>query len=312
METGLEKRPGTIRREPMSHPFYIVDVFAEKKYAGNQLAVIGAAASLSAAEMQKIALEMNYSETTFIISDQPRNDGYDVRIFSLEEELPFAGHPTLGTAYIIQQQLIGRNIPAVRLNLPVGQITVTFSYRDGQPAVLWMRQIAPRFGLTFPAEEAAAALNIKQEDIDGRFPVEEVSTGLPFIIVPLKTIAAVRRCRIDRERYLQLIDRAEAKSIYVFAPETYRPDNDLNARMFDDFHGIAEDPATGSAAGCLAAYLIKNSYYGKKKIALRVEQGWEINRPSVILLEAEKEGAHADISIRVGGRVVTVARGDLL
>ena len=296
----------------MSYPFYIVDVFTAKKYAGNQLAVIGAAASLSTDEMQKIALEMNYSETTFIISNQPKNDGYDVRIFSLDEELPFAGHPTLGTAYIIRQQLIGRNVPAVKLNLPVGQITVTFSYRDEQPDVLWMRQIAPGFGLTFPAGEAVAALNIKQEDIDGRFPVEEVSTGLPFIIVPLKTIDAVRRCRINPEKYRQLIDRAEAKSIYVFAPETYRPENDLNTRMFDDYHGISEDPATGSAAGCLAAYLVKNRYYVKTKLALRVEQGWEINRPSIILLEAAKEGENADISIMVGGQVVTVARGELL
>ncbi|MFO8192439.1 MAG: PhzF family phenazine biosynthesis protein [Bacillota bacterium] len=296
----------------MSYPFYIVDVFAEKKYAGNQLAVIYNAAPLSAEEMQKIAREMNYSETTFIISDQPRNGGYDVRIFSLDEELPFAGHPTLGTAYIIQQLLIDWDIPTVMLNLPVGQITVTFNYKNGQPEILWMRQVPPRFGLTFSAREAAVALNVEQEEIDERFPIEEVSTGLPFIIVPLKTLAAVRRCRIDRVGYLQLIDRAEAKSIYVFAAETYQPNNDLNARMFDDFHGIAEDPATGSAAGCLAAYLVKNKYYGEQKVTVRVEQGYEIKRPSILLLEAEKEEKSGQISILVGGRVVTVARGELL
>ncbi|MDY6826373.1 MAG: PhzF family phenazine biosynthesis protein [Bacillota bacterium] len=296
----------------MSHPFYIVDVFAEKKYVGNQLAVICDADSLTTEEMQKVALEMNYSETTFIISDQPRNGGYDVRIFSLDEELPFAGHPTLGTAYIIQQQLISRDIPELKLNLPVGQITVTFSYKNGKPHILWMRQVAPRFGLTFKAKDAAAVLNIEEEEIDERFPIEEVSTGLPFIIIPLKKLAAIRKCCINNAAYRQLIDKAEAKSIYVFAPETYQPGNDLNTRMFDDFHGIAEDPATGSAAGCLAAYLVKNGYYGKPKVAVRVEQGYEINRPSILFLEAEKTEKSEEISVLVGGRVVATARGELL
>lgn len=295
----------------MAHSFYLVDVFAESKYAGNQLAVVRNAADLSALEMQKIAAEMNYSETTFILADEVRDGGYDVRIFSLDEELPFAGHPTLGTAYIIQQQIIGKEVNEVRLNLKAGQIPVTFSYLDGKPDQLWMLQIAPSFGRMFSPDDVARALNIDSGSIDHRFPIEEVSTGLPFIIVPLKDLAAIKNCYIDRVGYMKLIDQAEAKSIFVFCPECYDPRNQINARMFDDFHGIAEDPATGSANGCLAAYLVKNRYYGSPAIDIKVEQGYEIGRPSLLLLKAEEEEG-GRIAVSVGGRVIMVAGGELV
>ncbi len=293
------------------YPLYLVDVFAETKYAGNQLAVIGNASALTSEEMQKIALEMNYSETTFIISGQQRKGAYDVRIFSLDEELPFAGHPTLGTAYIIQQYLIGKPVEEVRLNLQVGQIPVRFSYEQEKPGVLWMKQVEPQFGRTFSRKETAATLKLDPGLIDQNFPVQEVSTGLPFIIVPLINLEAVRSCQVDRERYEKLIAAAEAKSLHVFCPEAYSPDNQINARVFDLYHGIAEDPATGSATGCLAAYLVKNRYYGAKKVEVRVEQGYEIRRPSLLLLRAE-ESEKGAISVHVGGRVIMVGRGELL
>ncbi len=295
----------------MAYSFYQVDVFAETRYAGNQLAVIRNAAGLSATEMQKIACEMNFSETTFIISDEENKGGFDVRIFSPDEELPFAGHPTLGTAFIIQQFIIGSEVPQVNLNMEVGQIPVEFNYSGGKPDILWMKQIAPRFGRTFDPNSVARSLSIEDDLIDRRFPVQEVSTGLPFIIVPLTSLEAVRGCSIDRVGYLRLIDQAEAKSILVFCPETYKPENDINTRMFDDYHGIAEDPATGSANGCLAAYLVKNRYYGKAELDLRVEQGYEIGRPSLLLLKAKEEEGGA-ISVQVGGKVIMVARGELV
>lgn len=295
----------------MSHPFYLVDVFAESKYAGNQLAVVRKADDLSTVDMQKITREMNYSETTFIISDQEQRGGYDVRIFSFDEELPFAGHPTLGTAFVIQQILIKEELPEVKLNLKIGQIPVSFSYDNGLPDILWMKQIAPTFGRTFHADDLARAINVKAELIDQRFPVQEVSTGLPFIIVPLKNLDAVRSSCIDRVGFLKLIDQAEAKSILVFCPETYNPENEINARMFDYYHGIFEDPATGSANGCLAAYLVKNRYYGNKAIDIKVEQGYEIGRPSLLLLSAREEEGGA-IAVSVGGKVIMVAHGELV
>lgn len=295
----------------MKYPLYLLDVFAETKYAGNQLAVIRNAAALSATEMQNIAREMNYSETTFILSDQQVDGGYDVRIFSIDEELPFAGHPTLGTAFVIQQFMLGREVEAVKLNLGVGQIPVSFSYSDGRPDILWMRQVAPLFGSRFEAEPVAAALNIAPSLIDNRYPIQEVSTGLPFIIVPLVSLDAVKASNIDRVGYLKLINQAEAKSVFVFCPETYSPENQINARMFDDYHGIAEDPATGSANGCLAAYLVKYRYFGDLKIDLRVEQGYEIGRPSLLMLKAA-EMDDDQISVEVGGKVFMVATGELI
>ena len=291
-------------------PFCIVDVFADRKYAGNQLAVVRDAAAISDEDMQLIAREMHFSETTFILSDKQRDGGFDVRIFTPEEELPFAGHPTLGTAYVIQQEILRQRAEEVRLNLKVGQIPVSFTYRDGQPEVLWMRQKAPEFGRDWSRDTIAEVLNLAPGQIDDRFPIQEVSTGVFFIIVPLKSLDAVRRAHVNRERYFELVRSAQAKAILVFAPETYDPQNQLNVRMFADYYGVAEDPATGSANGCLAGYLVKHRYFGTEHIDLRVEQGHEIKRPSLLLLRARDHDGQIEVS--VGGTVVPVARGELL
>lgn len=290
--------------------FCIVDVFAEEKYAGNQLAVVRNAQTLSSDEMQKIAKEMHFSETTFILSDRQRDGGYDVRIFTPENELPFAGHPTLGTAYVIQQEIVKENIDTIILNLKIGQIPVTFSYRGKNADILWMRQISPTFGKIFDAGLVAEALSLSRSEIDSRFPIQEVSTGVPFIIVPLKTLAAVKRARTSRKEYLVLIQNTQAQSILVFCPETYNKENDLNVRVFVEEYGIPEDPATGSANGCLAGYLVKHRYYRKDSIDIRVEQGYEIGRPSLLLLKAEVK--EKKIDVWVGGKVVMVARGKLV
>jgi trans-2,3-dihydro-3-hydroxyanthranilate isomerase len=293
-----------------STPFYIVDVFAQRKYVGNQLAVVRNAAAIADEDMQLIAREMHFSETTFILSEQQRDGGFDVRIFTPEEELPFAGHPTLGTAYVIQQEILRERAEEVRLNLKVGQIPVGFTYRDGQPEVLWMRQQTPEFGRDLDRKSIAEVLNLTAEQIDDRFPVQEVSTGVFFIIVPLKSLDAVRKARVDREKYFGLIKSIRAKAILVFAPETYDPQNHLNVRVFADYYGVAEDPATGSANGCLAGYLVRHGCFQTEQIDVRAEQGHEIKRPSLLLLKAQSRDGQIDVS--VGGSVVTVARGDLV
>jgi trans-2,3-dihydro-3-hydroxyanthranilate isomerase len=290
--------------------FYIVDVFAEEKYAGNQLAVIRDAAELSDGEMQNITKEMNYSETTFILSDDQRNGGYDVRIFTPAREVPFAGHPTLGTAYIIQQEIIKEPVEKIILNLKVGRIPVTFNYTGKEKNVLRMKQIEPTFGQIVEPEQISQVLGINTSDIDERFPVQEVSTGMFFIIVPLKTLDAVKRAKIDKDKYFKLIENRPAKAILVFCPETYSQENDLNVRVFVDYFGIPEDPATGSGNGCLAGYLVKHRYFGKDQIDIRAEQGYEIARPSLLYLRAKDEEGQIDIS--VGGKVVMVAKGELV
>lgn len=289
----------------MTHPFYIVDVFAEKKYAGNELAVVQHAADLDAPTMQLIAREMNFAETTFILSDQPRDGGFDVRIFTPASEVPFAGHPTLGTAWLIRDQIIGQPVDRVTLNLQVGQIPVTF---DGE--VLWMRQIQPRFGQTRTVEQVAPVLHLAESDFDTRFPIQDVSTGLPFLIVPLTGMDAVRRAHVNRALLKELIAPLDAKMIFLFSPETYESANQLNARMFGDEYGVTEDPATGSANGCLAAYLVKYRYFGSNEISVHVEQGYEIKRPSILRLRASEQDGVFDIN--VGGKVFLVARGELI
>jgi trans-2,3-dihydro-3-hydroxyanthranilate isomerase len=141
--------------------FYIVEVFAEEKYGGNQLAVFRDAEMLSEIEMQKIAKEMNYSETTFILSEERRKGGYDVRIFTPKEEVPFAGHPVIGTAYLIQQEIIREPIEKVILNLKVGRIPVAINYSEGRADILWMKQIAPTFGRIFDTEQVSEVLSIR-------------------------------------------------------------------------------------------------------------------------------------------------------
>jgi len=290
--------------------FWIVDVFTEEKYAGNQLAVVRDSKQLSDKAMQRIAKEMNYSETTFILSDKERGGGYDVRIFTPETELPFAGHPTLGTAYVIQREIVKKPIDKIILNLKVGQIPVTFSYSGRHADILWMKQLQPTFGSIFDAESISQVLSLGARDIDNGSPIQEVSTGVPDIIVPLKTLDAMKRARIDRDKYFELIKDTQAKGILIFCPETYSQENDLNVRFFADYFGVPEDPATGSANGCLAGYLVKHKYFGKDQVNIQIEQGYEIGRPSLLLLRAEeKEGK---IDVFVGGKVIMTARGELI
>jgi len=286
--------------------FYIVDVFAEYKYSGNQLAVVISGNKLSDEEMQTIAKEMNFSETSFITSIE----NYEVRIFTPKVELPFAGHPTIGTAYVLQQEFIKSKIETLSLNLKIGKIGILFKYKGEITSGIWMEHKEPTFNGFFAPDLLAEVLNLKESDIDSRFRIQGVSTGAPTIIVPLKSLDAVKRAKIDQAKYMDLIKNSQAKTILIFCPETYNKKNDLNVRFFADFYGVSEDPATGSANGCLAAYLVKYEYFGKKKIDIRVEQGYEIGRESLLLLKAEENEEKYNVTI--GGKAIIVAKGKLL
>ncbi|MCK4461931.1 MAG: PhzF family phenazine biosynthesis protein, partial [candidate division Zixibacteria bacterium] len=212
--------------------FYILDVFAEERYAGNQLAVVRNGQRYSDDEMQKIAREFNFSETTFILSENETGGAYEVRIFTPEQELPFAGHPTLGTAYVIQREILGREISTVTLNLKAGLIPVDFTYRNGEAAELTMRQLPPEFGNQIDPARIAPVLQIDESDLDPRFPVLEVSTGVFDLIVPLRTLDAQKRVKIDTPAYYNLIEKLSAKAILTFCPETYDPNCRLNVRFY--------------------------------------------------------------------------------
>ncbi len=292
------------------YDFYIVDVFAESKFAGNQLSVFKDASGISEKEMQQIAREISFSETTFIRSDQKKNGGFDVRIFTPKREIPFAGHPTLGTAFIIAQEILKKPVDEVILNLKVGQIPVRFDRKKSGDDILWMKQIPPAFGRPINAEKIASALSLRKNDIDYKFPAVEVSTGTPFLIVPLKSLDALRRAEINRKEFSDLIKNRQGKAVLIFSSETYYVKNNLNVRVFAHYYGVPEDPATGSANGCLAGYLVKYKYFDKDNINIRVEQGYEIGRPSLLLLKAQP--SDKQIEVYVGGRSQMIAQGKLV
>ncbi len=284
--------------------FYIMDVFTGQKYAGNQLAVFRDAADIPSEEMQQLAKELNFSETTFILSEQERDGGYDVRIFTPKEEVPFAGHPTLGTAFLIRNEMLKGNTDKVTLNLKVGKIPVTFDL-DGAGE---MKQKQPTFGAQHDRRTLAKVLGLDIAEIDGHYPIQEVSTGLPFFIVPLVSLQALRKAKVDLEKYYHLIAHTESKGILVFSREPREPGEDLSVRVFVDYFGVPEDPATGSANGCLAAYLAEHNVLGEGEVDAIVGQGHEIERPSRILLRAQKHASGIDVF--VGGQAVIVARGE--
>ena len=217
--------------------------------------------------------------------------------------MPFAGHPTLGTAYVIQHEILTSPVEHITLNLKAGKIPVTFG------EVLWMRQLQPFFGATLDTALVARSLNLETANLDDRFPVQEVSTGLPALIVPLRDLCALRRCKVDWERYTEVA--GPGKNLYVFCPESHDDGpGDLSARMLANDLGVPEDPATGSAAGCLAAYLVEHRYLGTDSIDVQVEQGYEIGRPSLLYLQAARDGN--EIRVDVGGKVQMAARGELV
>lgn len=287
--------------------FFIVDVFAENKYQGNQLAVFIPNKSLSKVEMQQIAKEMNFSETTFI---GPRTDGgaYDVRIFTPEVEIPFAGHPTLGTAYVINNILSKDLYEELVLNLGVGEITVTFDKTNKNE--LWMKQKSPHFDKTIAPEVVADILELGREDINLKFPIQIVSTGLPAVIIPVKTINAVKKCKINHKKFQDFIDTTCKANLLAFSPQAQQEGNDIHARVFMDDAGFLEDAATGSANGNLAAYLLKYQVLEKSKISINVEQGYSIGRPSLIKINAEL--VDGMFKILVGGKVFLMAKGTWL
>ncbi len=284
---------------------HVVDVFAQERYTGNQLAVVESHGNVSDGEMQAFAAEIGFSETTYVESRTPP---YGVRIFTPEAEIPFAGHPTLGTAHVVREHVADGRPDEVVLDLEVGEVPVEVRERDSE--TLWMIQQPPAFGERLPAGRLADVLGLDAVAVDDRWPVQVVSTGLPTIVVPLESRAALTAVDLDRDAYDEVTGDRDAKNVLAFCPDPRDADNDLAVRVFAPFYGVPEDPATGSSNGCLAAYLARHAYFGSGTVDARVEQGYEMGRPSLVALQATDRGD--DVRVEVGGRVVPVARGELL
>lgn len=280
-------------------PYRVVDVFADRPLEGNPLTVVLDADDLPAATMQRIAREANHSETAFV--REPRNGAWPVRIFTPAVELPFAGHPVLGTAAVLMAER-GATSPVV-LDVPAGRVPVT---REGD--VYWMTQRPPEFLNMAQPAFAARALGLDPLELDARAMPQAVSTGVPFLVVPVERLASLERAEFSLARLRDLLPRVGADLVCAFSTET-RSEADLHVRCFTAAVGIPEDPATGSAAGCLAAYLAEHEFLGPGDVDVVAEQGLEIGRPSRLYLRAKREGA--SLAARVGGRVVPVADGTL-
>ena len=283
-----------------------LDVFTSRPLEGNQLAVFTDARGLSDDEMQKLARETNLAETTFILPRDAaveREHGHKVRIFTVNEELPFAGHPTLGTSWYLQQQT---KASEVVLDLKVGKIPVRFEQRDG---LLFgeMRQAEPQFGATHPHDVIAGVLGLPIAELDERLPIQTISTGIPFTIVPFRSLATLQKLTISWNQmatYLATI--GNPAFFYFVSRETVDPKATLHARMI--FYN-GEDPATGSAAGCCTAWAVKYGVLEPEKQGL-IEQGIETRRPSCIYIRASRSG-DAVTNVRVGGNVVHLINGEV-
>ncbi len=273
------------------YAYEVWDVFTRTPLTGNPLTVVLDGATLSSAEMQAIARETNHSETTFLLGRTAK--GHRVRIFSPVEEYPFAGHPVLGSAAAIRQRIHEQRIV---LDLNVGPVPVDFE-ETGYGEML---QPEPQFGERLPRETVARWLGIPVDDLAADLPIESVSTGRPNFLVPVRTLAAIRALKVDWPA-------TGGRAFYFLSLEPDRPDAKVFARKIS---ARSEDPATGSAAGCAAAWMVAHGL-AKPGERVTISQGAGLGRPSQITVSAQRRDAKVT-EVRVGGHTALVARGEFL
>lgn len=296
--------------------YFTADIFTDTVFGGNQLAVIPDARGLTTEQMLSIAREFNYSESTFVLAPESPAHTRAVRIFTPGGEVPFAGHPTVGTAFVLAAngliELTG-NETRIVLEEGVGPVPVTIRSKDGKP-VFTQLSVAklPEVGPPLPdVLTLAHILSLEPDDLlQGRFHPEAVSCGLPFGFVPLRNRDAVRRCRLRLEPWERHLAGTMAEMVMVFALDAERPDSHVRARMFAPGVSVPEDPATGSACAALGGYLASRSESTEGTMRWVVEQGFEMGRPSILEVEVDK-AAGAITAVRVGGASVMVCEGRL-
>jgi trans-2,3-dihydro-3-hydroxyanthranilate isomerase len=282
-----------------------VDVFTTSPYAGNQLAVFPHAENLNSDQMQSLANEINYSETTFIFNTNDQNADFEIRIFTPKMEVPFAGHPTLGTAFAIAKiaNLWSSNKRFLRLKTKVGVIPVEF-----KGDVVWMKQNKPEFLKQYTDKKMIADLvGLLPEDIADALPMEEVSTGNKILILPLKSLSSIQKAYGNADKLGRFYKETGCLAPYLFTKETIEKESRIHSRFFAPHAGILEDPATGSAAGPLVGYLLKYGIFGNEFEMIN-EQGYEMKRPSKIFMRGTI--ANDEYGIYIGGCCAYVGKGE--
>jgi len=282
------------------------DVFTCRPLEGNPLAVVHDASGLSDPEMQSIAREMNLSETTFIFPRDAaieRVRGIRVRIFTVQEELPFAGHPTLGTAFFLRGN---SGASESKLDLNVGTIPVSFEQRPGEPVFGEMTQRDPEFGMTHDRQTISNVTGIPLEDLDPALPIQTVSTGTPFTMLPIRNLEAISRLQLKQRESSEYLRKSDGRFFFCVTRETVDSSARVHARML--FYN-GEDPATGSASGCCAGWMVQHGI-ARPDERVMIEQGIEMKRHSRIFVRASRNNDRV-VNVRVGGNVVEVLRGEL-
>lgn len=282
-----------------------IDVFTDIPYSGNQLAVFPDADGLNTEQMQKLANEINYSETTFIFNSGDPEADFEIRIFTIKFELPFAGHPVLGTAYSIMNifDIWHEKKNILKLKTKVGIIPL--EKRNG---IIWMTQKEPEFFSQYTdKKEIADLVNLSLEDISDNLPIEEVSTGINMLIIPVKNLFAIQRANGHVNNLNKFFRNKDSLAPYLFTLETMDASAKVHTRFFAPHLGVTEDAATGAAAGPLTAYLLKYDVLGRC-FEIQNEQGIEMGRPSKILMKGEiKDNKY---TIKTGGACAYVGRGE--
>ncbi len=296
----------------MRHSYFTVDVFTDRAFGGNPLAVLPDARGLSEDQMQAIAREFNFAETSFVLPAADPAHTARLRIFTPAREIPFAGHPTLGTAHVLASsgriRLAGETTRIV-LEEEAGPVPVTLRARGGKPVFAQLVAARPpEFGPFPPVERILPALSLKAEDLREEEPPGAASCGLPFLFLPLRDRSALARARIRRWEWTEAFESAWSSMIFLYCREPEQPGSDLRARMFAPDAGVPEDPATGSAGAALAGLLASRETRPAGSFRWVVEQGFEMGRPSILTLEAEKRDGRV-VETRVGGSSVLVCEG---
>ncbi|MEP6937371.1 MAG: PhzF family phenazine biosynthesis protein [Chthoniobacterales bacterium] len=296
--------------------YHLVDVFTDRAFGGNPLAVFTEGEGIPDAIMQSIAKELNLSETTFVLPPRNPENDFQVRIFTPASELPMAGHPTIGTAFVLAREGMVKPLDrdtTIVFEEGVGPIPVSITWRDRAPGFIEMRQPLPQFGAIFSdADATAEMLSIDARDIrEANLPIQVVSCGVPYLFVPVSTVAAMNRIRFRLDLWEKRLRGAPAEDVFVFSRETQFPGSDVHSRMFAPAFGISEDPATGSASGPLGCYLVRHEVIPSDgELRCVSEQGIEIGRPSFIKIRIAHR-AHEITEVRVGGTCHYMGAGTL-
>ena len=290
--------------------YFLLDVFTDRQFGGNPLAVFPNADVLTDRQMQSIAQELNLSESTFIQKATSEAADCTVRIFTPRHEMPMAGHPTIGTAWAILKYglLSPQSEQSLLFDEGVGAVAVDYSLENSQPRDLVMHQPLPEFGKTLDRVPVAELLSLQPDDLEGEYPVQIVSCGVPMVLVPLKTLDAARRAIVRLDLLDSTLADVASRELFVFTRETENANADVHCRLYAPRLGVPEDPATGSAHGPLGSYLVK---YGLSDGARIVgEQGIEMGRPSTIKVCIKSSG-DSITDVLVGGECVEVGQGTI-